>query len=951
MKNLFVGLMTAVMVTACSPAEQQSSDTSNQAGTDFSLDYEYYQLDNGLNVILHRDDSDPIVAAATIIHVGSSREETGRTGFAHLFEHMAFNDSENVPRGANRQMIEELGGSRNGGTWSDGTIYYEVVPKDAIEKLMWIDSDRFGYMINTVTESALEREKQVVKNEKRQRVDNQPYGHTGAIIRRALYPAGHPYSWTVIGELEDLQAATLADVREFYDRYYGPSNATLVIAGDIDIEETKALVETWFGEIPAGQDISDLAPMPVSLDESKRLSHLDNFARLPELRITIPTVEEYHPDSYALEALAQLLADGKRAPLYRHVVEEDGLAPGVRASQNSSELAGEFSIAVRGNAGVALDDVSASIDRALADFEQNGFDDRDLERIKAGLETSFYQGVSSVLNKAFQLATYAEYAGDPGYFQTDIQRIQAVTREDVLRVYNTYVKDANAIYTSVVPKAAPELVLAGSVDAGIVEEAIVAGAEPTFDDSEADYERTVTVHDRSEPPLGPMPEIKTPVVSDNLAENGVRLLNIESNELPLFNFELYIPGGVWLEDDSDYGVNALTASLMNEGTAMRTPAELEDDIGLLGSSLSINSSMDGIILRGSGLARNFEDTLAIASEMLQSPRFEQADFDRLKQQTLTRIQASETSPMSIASRAAFATLYPADFRAATPTVGTSETVGNLELADVQAFYQQAIRPNNAAFSVAGALDSERVQRAFNSQFGSWTAAADTSDQSNGQSEAPVAAATELPNWVFVDLPDAKQSVLFMAAQGPSSYSSDEYDLDVAINRLGGGSSAQLFQTLRIQLGYTYGAYATVYGGRYNGPALAYSSVRANVTSEAMEVFQGLIEGYDAQFSEADLATTQNILIKSQTRAYESLGQKTGMLSEMARYNRTSDYVSARQNRVANMSTDRVSELLNQYLPQDKLLYVIVGDKATQYDTLVEQLGEPRELDRWGQPVE
>ena len=215
------------------------NNCSNKQDNSFTIDYEKYQLDNGLNVVLHEDHSDPLVAIATIVHVGSNREKPGRTGFAHFFEHMSFNDSENVPRGANRTMISELGGTRNGGTWSDGTMYYEVVPKDALEKLMWIDSDRLGYMINTVTEDALEREKQVVKNEKRERVDNQAYGHTDAIIRKALYPKDHPYNWTVIGELEDLQAATIEDVKEFYNKFYGPSNATLVVAGDINIEETK----------------------------------------------------------------------------------------------------------------------------------------------------------------------------------------------------------------------------------------------------------------------------------------------------------------------------------------------------------------------------------------------------------------------------------------------------------------------------------------------------------------------------------------------------------------------------------------------------------------------------------------------------------------------------------------------------------------------------------------
>jgi len=943
MKTKCLGLIaTLLLVASCTPNEVNTGNTNSE----FNLDYEYYQLENGLNVILHRDDSDPIVAVATIIHVGSSREEVGRTGFAHLFEHMAFNDSENVPRGANRQMIEELGGSRNGGTWSDGTIYYEVVPTDALEKLMWIDSDRLGYMINTVTESALEREKQVVKNEKRQRVDNQPYGHTGAIIRRALYPEGHPYSWTVIGELEDLQAATLDDVRAFYDRYYGPANATLVIAGDIDIDETRSLVETWFGEIEPRQPVEDLEPMPVSLEQSLSLSHLDNFARLPELTITIPTVEEYHPDSYALATLAQLLSDGKRAPLYRHLVEEDALAPSVSARQSSSELAGEFSIRVRANAGVALDAVDQSIERALADFEANGFDDRDLQRIKSGLETSFYQGVSSVLNKAFQLATYAEYAGDPGYFRTDIERIQAVTREDVMRVYNTYIKDAPAIYTSVVPRESPELVLSGAIDAGIEEEVVVAGAEPAFDDAEASYERTPTVHDRSEPPLGPMPEIRVPEVSDSTAANGVRLLSIESQELPLFNFELFIPGGAWLESPEQYGVNALMATLMNEGTALRTPAELEDEIGLLGSSLSIRSTMDGIVVSGSGLSRNFSATLALAAEMTQSPRFDPAEFERIKLQTLTRIQASETSPMAIASRAAFSTLYPKNFRAAWPTAGTIESISSLSLDDVIAFYHLAVRPEDAVLSVSGDLSASDVRASFEGAFETWIAAGEP----RVIPDVLHAERTELPNWVFVDLPEAKQSVLFMGAQGPSSYSPDDFNLSSAINRLGGGSSAQLFQTLRIQLGYTYGAYATVMGGQYNAPVIAYSSVRANVTSEAFGVFSALIENYETQYSAEDLETTQNILIKSQTRAYESLGQKTGMLSEMARFDLNAGFVAERQQRLASMTVEEVQAVLNSYLSSDQLTYVIVGDRETQYERLVEALGEPLELDRWGHPI-
>jgi len=353
--------LLALALQGCASGERVSAELTPAAKgsptTSGALDipFEKYTLSNGLDVVLHRDTSDPIVAITTLVHVGSSREVPGKTGFAHFFEHMSFNDSENVPRGANRKYIGELGGTRNGGTWNDGTIYYEIVPKDAFEKLLWIDSDRLGYMINTVTEQALENEKQVVKNEKRQRVDNRPYGHTRVVIPSLLYPEDHPYNWPVIGSLEDLQAATLADVSEFYERYYGAANATLVIAGDIDLDYTKELVERWFGEIRRGPEIKPLKPRPVQLKQTKSVFHEDNFAELPELTMTFPTVEQYHPDSYALDALGSLLSSGKRAPLYNVIVEQQQLAPRARASQSSAEIAGTFDISLRRRPGPGQD--------------------------------------------------------------------------------------------------------------------------------------------------------------------------------------------------------------------------------------------------------------------------------------------------------------------------------------------------------------------------------------------------------------------------------------------------------------------------------------------------------------------------------------------------------------------------------------------------------------------
>ena len=661
------------------------SNCSNKKDNSFRIDYEKYQLDNGLNVILHEDHSDPLVALATIVHVGSNREKPGRTGFAHFFEHMSFNDSENVPRGANRTMISELGGTRNGGTWSDGTMYYEIVPKDALEKLMWIDSDRLGYMINTVTEDALEREKQVVKNEKRERVDNQAYGHTDAIIRKALYPKGHPYSWTVIGELEDLQAATINDVKEFYNQFYGPGNATLVVAGDINIEETKELVNKWFGEIkPSAKEVEDPEVQLVSLDETNKLYYLDKFARLPEIRITFPTVQEFHKDSYALSTLGRLLSGGKSSPLYKEIVEKKKLAPSTSASQNSYEIAGKFTISVRGNSGVKLDTLYTAIMNGLESFETNGVNETDLKRIKAKQETGFYNNISSALNKAFQLGIYNEFAGDPGFISKDVENIKNVTKEDITRVYNKYVKGKNSIITSVVPELEPELILAGSKEAYIKEEEILQGVEKQFDaDANIEYEKTPSVHDRSEPPLGDLPLLKIPNVWQGKLSNGMNIYGIEHNELPLVQFSLRIDGGQVLDPKDKIGTSVMLASLLNEGTENKTPAELEEEIGLLGAQISISADLEALYVSGNTLSRNLKETITLVTEMLTKPRWDSEAFNIVKSRRLTRIKQSKTRPQLVSINALRKQLYGKTHPRSFPVGGTIESVNQITMDDLK----------------------------------------------------------------------------------------------------------------------------------------------------------------------------------------------------------------------------------------------------------------------------
>lgn len=924
--------------------QQASAQQTQQSSASLSVDYETYTLDNGLKVVLHVDRSHPIVAMATVVHVGSNREKPGRTGFAHFFEHMSFNDSENVPKGANRKMIPELGGTRNGGTWSDGTIYYEVVPKDAFDKLLWIDSDRLGYMINTVDQGTLEREKQVVKNEKRQRVDNRPYGHMDHVVRKSLYPADHPYNWTVIGDLEDLQAATLDDVRQFYDQFYMPSNATLVIAGDIDIAETKKKVSQWFGEINSGQPSPALAPQPVTLTADKKFFHRDNFAKLPLLRITYPTVEQYSKDAYALSALGRLLSDGKNAVLYKTLVEELKLAPGPNAWSDTNEIAGSFNINVQANANVALDEVYAGIQQALKTFATDGFTDAQLARIKAEQETAFYYNIESILDKALQLGIYNEYAGSPGFIEQDIANIQAVTRDDIMRVFNQYVYQQPAIIVSFVPKDQPELVLTGSLEAPVVEEEIVAGSEPAFEEKPVEYTKTPTTHDRSEPPLSDLPTLTTPAIWQQSLDNGLSLMGITSNELPVVNFSLTVDGGQWLDPDGKAGTAYLMAQLLNEGTASRTPQELEQAIGQLGAQLSVTADRETIRIVGRVLAKHYPALMELTAEMLLSPRWDNAEFERLKSARLTRIKQDEGNAARIASNVFAHLLYGDSHVAGVPMGGTQESVAKISLADLKTYYAKVMSPRQATLHVVGALTEEEA-----------IAAAAPIKPWHGDTVTlpaqPEIATQVKPAVYFVDVPDAKQSVIYVGKTVLPASDPDFYAIDFANERLGGGMSARLGQTLRIQKGYTYGAYSHLPAARYQVPFIAASQVRTNVTLESLEIVKDLIGQYQPTYLEDDLATAKNMVIKANARRFETLSSQLSMLEEISNFDLASDYIARQQAFVRNATLKDIHSVINKHLNEQQMIYLVVGDAATQLPRIKELgYGEPTVLDIYGYPV-
>jgi len=907
------------------------SNEKTKESKEFKVDYEKITLDNGLQVIFHIDRSDPVVAVALTSHVGSAREIEGRTGFAHLFEHLLFLESENLGKGGLDKMSARIGGSgANGSTSRDRTNYFQTVPKDALEKMIWAEADKLGYFINTVTDPVLAKEKQVVKNEKRQSVDNRPYGHNFYVIDKNLYPEGHPYSWEVIGSLEDLQNATLQDVKDFYNRWYVPNNVTLTIAGDFDVDQAKDWVNKYFSEIKRGKDIPEMVKQPVTLSETKKLFYEDNFARAPQLTLTWPGVHNYHPDSYALEVLATYLSQGKKAPLYKVLVEDEKLSDNVNAFQYNSEIAGQFMMQVTAFSDVNLQNVLSGINKGLTNFEAEGISEADLARIKAGQETSFYNSLSSVLGKGFQLAQYEIFASDPGFVNQDVKNILAVSSDDVMRVYNTYVKDKHYVATSFVPKEQKDLALNDSQLADVVEEPILEGAEETFDASiAAEYEKTPSSFDRSvEPPYGDSPDVNVPNVWKGDLSSGMKVFGIENDEVPLVQFEIQLKGGMLLENPNKIGVSNLLADLMTKGTANKTPEDLENAIETLGASLNTRASKEAITISGNTLAKNYEKTMALVQEILLEPRWDEKEFDLLKQSTLAQIERQKAQPNSIANNQFDKLIYGENHILSHDNLGTKSSVNAITIDDLKAYYDTYFSPNITKFHVVGSISKDKVTKSLTNLNSKW---------SSKSVEFPNIADPSAPDAskvYFYDVPGAKQSVLSFGYPALAATDTDYYPASLLNYRLGGGGFAsQLTQQLREGKGYTYGIRSGFSGSTIKGAFEISSGVRSNVTYESSSLVKEILENYGKNYNENDLEVTKGYMIKSNARAFETLRSKLNMLTNISNYGYADDYTKQREAIVKAMTVDDIKALAEKYLNPEKMIYLVVGDAATQMHKL------------------
>lgn len=905
-----------------------------------NLEYEKYVMPNGLQVVLHTDHSDPMVSYAIMYHTGSSREVPGKTGFAHLFEHLLFAGSENVPTGKFDMIMEGVGGSNNGFTNRDVTTYFEMFPANALEKVLWLESDRMGFFINSVTSRALAIQQNVVQNEKRQYEDNSPYGFTDYVISKNLYPDAHPYSWPVIGEMEDLKNATLDDVRSYYGNFYGPNNATLVLAGDFNPDTARMLINKYFGEIESHGVVPARTSMVPKVDHTVKLMHEDNFANVPELNIVWPVPQSYQKDSYALDFLAKILSDGKKAPLYKVLVKEKNLTARASAYNNAGELAGEFTISIRANEGKSLKEIEEAVNEAFILFEKEGMTEKDIERIKAASEKNFYEGLNSVYNKSIQLAFYNTFLNNPGYFMEDINNIRSVTIEDVRSVYDRYIKGKPRIITSFVPKGRPEMAAENSVPATVKEESITEASQVEIAGNAADeIVKTPSLIDRSvEPQLSGDLKVSLPGIWKAELSNGIKVYGIESSELPLVSFSMSIDGGVYQDKTELPGVANMVAGLLPQGTKNKSPEDFEEEIELLGSTLRVSAGNEEISLNASALSRNFGKTMDLITELVLEPRWDSTEFGIALSRTKNMIIQAEAQPRSVASLAFFNLLYGKDHIFGYSSRGTRESIDKITIDDIRKYYENNFSPSLTRIHVAGNVTKEQVLEALKPLEAGWQ------PKEVVMNNYRVPEKPEKSQIYFVDIPGSRQSVIYIGYPAISRDNPDYIKTDFINYRLGGAFTSIFNQILREEKGFTYGASSYFGEQKVAAPFVASTSVRSDATFESVRIFKEEMEKYRNGISENELQFIKNSMIRSNALRFETNGALVSMLSTMSKFGLPDDYIMKEEEIIKGMTVEEHRRVTGKYINPDSMYYVVVGDAATQLKPLGEiGFGKPVQI--------
>ena len=915
-------------------------------GTELVIPYEKYVLPNGLTLIIHEDHSDPVVHVDVTYHVGSAREEIGKSGFAHFFEHMMFQGSDHVKDEEHFKIVTAAGGTLNGSTNRDRTNYFETVPSNQLEKMLWLEADRMGFLMDAVTQKKFEVQRATVKNERGQNYDNRPYGLLSEVASKNLYPYGHPYSWLTIGYIEDLNRVNVNDLKNFFLRWYGPNNATLTVGGDVKPAEVITLVEKYYGPIPRCPEVKPVIVPPAILESDRYVSYTDNYAKLPLLYVDYPTVAIYHKDMGALACLAQVIGQGKNSVLYQQLTKKQ-LALQANASSQLSELAGEFGFFIIPTMGHTLAQMDSLFHNALDTFEQRGVTDDDIAKFKGGMEAQQINSLQSVAGKVSQLAAFQTFSGNPNKIADLIKMYTSVTKEDVIRVYNEYIKGKHAVFVSVLPKG-QDKVIAATDNYKVDTTHYMA---PDYGYNGLKYVKAKDNFNRSiHPGNGPNPTVKVPKFWRKDLPNGIKLIGTESNELPTVTLSVTIPGGHLLQakDTSKIGLASLFSDMMNEDTKNYTAEQMAVELQKLGSQVNVTSSLDGITFNVQTLKKNLDKTLALLEERMLNPKFTDDAFKRNQKQVLESFKQAKSQPATVATDVIAKINYGPNNILAMSEDGTEYTVKNLSLNDIENYYNNYMTSKNAKVVIVGDVKQEEIlpKLTFLNKL------------PNKKVELPTVNATPVASdeskIFLVDIPKAAQTEFRVGYATNLKYDAtgEYYKAGLMNFALGGGFNGRLNINLREDKGWTYGARSAFNGDKYSGEFEFSSGIKADATDSALVEVVKELKNYSTNgITEDELIFMKSAIGQRDALRYETGFQKAGFIRNILDYNLPANYADQQNKIMKGITQNDINALAKKWVTPNKLNMLLVGDKAKILPGLQKLGYKIIELDVDGKPVE
>ena len=867
-----------------------------------AVKYEQFTLPNGLNVIMHVDRSTPIVAVDLWYHVGSKNEVRGRTGFAHLFEHMMFQGSKNYNDDYFRPL-QEAGANINGSTNPDRTNYYEILPSNFLELALFMEADRMGGLLDAMTMDKLNNQRDVVKNERRQSYENQPYGTAGETISAIMYPPDHPYHWTTIGSLEDLTAASMDDVKAFFRQYYVPNNASLVIAGDFDTKKARSWVEKYFGPIPRGAAVvRPNPPAPKFAAEIRKT--VEDDVPLPRLYMIWHTVPRFAGDDSALSMLGSVLSAGRNSRLQSNLIYGKQLAQNVTANQQSREITGAFQVTSTARPGKSLDDIEKEILAEIERIKKEPPTAEEMGRALNQIESQAVYALQTVFGRADQMNNYFTMRGRPDYFQQNLDEFRKVTAADVQRVAQTYLTDKKLVMSYVRRQGAAQSVAQNSANT------------PTSTAAKQKQEP-----DSSKlPKPGPDPKLVLPKIEKNKLSNGLEVWLVHQNELPIVSMNLVVKTGGTA--DPKAGVANMTANLLDDGTKTRSVTEISKQIQSIGAQLGTGSDWDSSSVSLLTLTKNLDTALEIFSDVVVNPTFPAAEFDVQRRQAAVGFLQRKNNANAIANIAYSSLLYGKDHPYGRSLAGDEESLKALTRDDLQKFYDSYYRPNNSVLIVAGEADAKVLMPKLEKAFAGWKAGSVTT------TAVPPAPQFEQPGIYIVDRPGAAQSVVTIGQIGVDRSNPDYFSLLVMNSILGGQFSSRVNMNLREDKGYTYGARSGWSFRRGAGPFSASADVQTAVTRESIQEFMKELNGIRGSIpvTQKELDYNKQSIIRRYPGAFETVGQISNQLSNLVVFGLPDSYFNDYISKVNAVTVADINRVANKYLDPSKMAILIVGDR-------------------------